>query len=298
MSRRKIWWSVWAGVLAVSLTTLLMAPLRAHHLTQFTYTWMQVGKADVDGYRVTLIVKPPERSVGIKSLGEKENPEAPHRALKGFTHHFQAYVEDLRLREPVPYLDVTLSARKEEGFREDFILRPRFEERGFHYGGNVRLTRRGKYELLVILAPRHLILSEHSRRRREFFRTRQVKFEFEYGYQKLKELMKDLFGRFSNVSEQLMVLGLRAPAEASTLQSVARGAKEMNRLAALIPELRFGEAQSRFLALAKNLGEKTGGLANLLESGKADEAVWALVEVRKSCGACHQIFREGELAGR
>ena len=99
---------------------LFIAPLNAHHITRFSYTWMQVGKALVTGYRVTLIVKPPERTLDLKGLKPKPAPAGVNKGLSGYTHHFQAFVEDVRLREPVPLLPVALSAR---GFHPSTPLR-------------------------------------------------------------------------------------------------------------------------------------------------------------------------------
>lgn len=284
-----------SAALGIGFLGFLLAPLGAHHITRFTYTWMQVGKADVDGYRVTVIVKPPERSVGAGGLAPKGSPDDGHKDLERFTHHFQVFVEDLRLREPVPYLEVTLSARKGDGFRQDFPLAPRFEERGFHYGANVRLARRGRYDLVVVLSPGHLQLSEHSKRRKEYFRAREVKFDFEYGYQGLKELMGDLFGGFKALSGDLLALGLPEPAQEPALRAAARRARELDGLAGLIPQLRYGERQDEFTALAEDLKKKTGRLAQLVERGRLEEAAGGLAEVRVACGTCHRMFREGPM---
>ncbi len=277
---------------------LFIAPLNAHHITRFSYTWMQVGKALVNGYRVTLIVKPPERTLDLKGLKPKPAPAGVNKGLSGYTHHFQAFVEDVRLREPVPLLTVALSARTKGGSKEDFILQPRFGERGFHYGANIRLRQRGAYELAVILAPDRVTLSEHSKRRDEYFQTREARFEFEYGYQGLKELMGDLFGRFSALSGAVMGLGLAAPAKKPAIQALGVSAKKLDWLAGLIPNLRIGAAQARFIRLAKNLKGKTDVLATKLDRGNLVEAVEAVTEVRLACRACHRIFREGEFSGK
>ena len=100
---------------------LFIAPLNAHHITRFSYTWIQVGKTLVNGYRVTLIVKPPERTLDLKGLKPKPAPAGVNKGLSGYTHHFQAFVEDVRLREPV-------TAADRRPFRPD----GRRVERGFH----------------------------------------------------------------------------------------------------------------------------------------------------------------------
>ena len=134
MISRQVRWSLQAGVVMVTLA-IFSLPSGGHHITRFGYTWMQVGKKLVNGYHVTLIVKPPEASFTSMDLINREKIEMSHNGLADFTHHFQVFVEDTRLREPVPRLAVTLSARGEREYQEDFPMEPRFGERGFHYGG-------------------------------------------------------------------------------------------------------------------------------------------------------------------
>jgi hypothetical protein len=293
--RSRIFWVVG---MVTALLIFSIVPLNAHHITNLASTWMQVGKANVNGYRVTLIAKPPEQSIGADALKANPDKEKVHEVLAQYTQHFEVFVENIRLREPVPSLDVTLSARMKDGFRQDFTLHPRFGERGFHYGNNVRLTRRGSYELVVILAPGKLQLSEHSRRREEYFQTREVKFVYEYGYQGLKELMGGLHKRFSGVSGVVMGLGLPAPAKNAAFEDAAKRAEDLKGLAGLIPTLRFGEEQDRFVTLAEKTQKKTEILVRSLEHRRLNEAAEALAQVRISCNACHQVFRDGELAGR
>ena len=216
---------------------------------------MQVGKKLVNGYHVTLIVKPPEASFTSMALINREKIEMSHNVLADFTHHFQVFVEDTRLREPVPRLAVTLSARGERGYRKDFPMEPRFGERGFHYGGNVRLDRRGAYELVVMLEPKRMVLSALSKRQEEYFRKREATFEFEYGYQGLKELMGDIYRRFVALAGPLMELDLPDPAGREEIQAVAKRARRLNRMAELIPTLRIGAEQDKFVELSKKLKE-------------------------------------------
>ncbi len=66
----------------------------------------------------------------------------------------------------------------------------------------------------------------------------------------------------------------------------------------MIPAVRFGEEQERFVTLAEKTQKIAEILVRSLEHRRLNEAAEALAQVRISCNACHQIFREGELAGR
>ncbi len=284
------------GFLILAILVISPSISSGHHITRFDYTWMQVGKALVNGYRITLIVKPPELTFTSPNLPKRKDIGRAHEELLNFTHHFRVFVEDDRLKEPVPSLAVTLSVRGENGYKEEFLMEPRFAERGFHYGGNVRLDRRGAYELVVRLVPEKMALSALSKRSKEYFQKREKRFTFFYGYKGLKELMGDVQRGFMALASSLARLDLTvSPAESELLRVAVGRAKSLDRLADLVPTLRIGADQSKFFELSEGLKENTGKLLNALEKGRVKSAVRTLADVWKSCNLCHNRFRIGEV---
>ena len=125
-------------------------------------------------------------------------------------------------------------------------MKPRFAERGFHYGGNVKLDRRGPYELVVFLAPEKMTLSSLSKRRKEYFRKRETKFNFFYNYKSLKELMGDIQRGFTALAGSLTKLDSPGSAGLETFRVATDRARHLDQLADLVPTLRIGSEQIFF----------------------------------------------------
>ncbi len=110
--------------------------------------------------------------------------------------------------------------------------------------------------------------------------------------------MGDIYRRFAALAGPLMELDLPDPAGREVIQAVARRARRLDRMAELIPALRVGAEQGKFVELSEKLQGDTGELVAALDRGEVDKAVRALVDVWQSCGSCHKLFRDGEFAGR
>lgn len=96
--------------------------------------------------------------------------------------------------------------------------------------------------------------------------------------------MGDIYRRFAALAGPLMELDLPDPAGREVIQAVARRARRLDRMAELIPALRVGAEQGKFVELSEKLQGDTGKLVAALDRGGSGQG-------RSGVGGCMAILR-------
>lgn len=254
-------------------------PAPAHHTNVVQYVFQRVGEAKAGPFDVVLTASQPEPA---SKGGKKLSPAEERRLLENFTHRFKA---EILSTAPVPPLRVRLRFTQ-EGWSHAFAL-----ERGPGgdpaYSANVTLGPRGRYEVEALIEGGTPAQSW------------RASFTFDYGYEKLKDVMQALLRGLDRLGREALTLGLDGeivpPAKEAEIKKQAARFRE---LVPWVAELRRGAGQEAYEAEAlKLLGRAREAEA---AAARADYAALAarLAAVRAACESCHRIFQQADAAGK